>query len=249
MELFLSAAALCAFSLSPAGASVMLRCGLAACLRFSPRAALALSSIASLSCCTAMFFCRGGLRAIPNRQRAANAAAAFFGGTVGRMLLILFTARFSGSLALSRLQAIPLLLLSAVCMHPLCPFSQNSHSRLFWSSLFCAALDGFFGCGGTAFFLLFTQTGVRRKRLFLPGAALLNGIFAQCAALLFTFFSGAAQIFPGRMLFSLAAASALGGIIFEKTKKRGQAHRGLRIALSLYTLLAALAGIEQAFLN
>jgi len=249
MGLFLSLAALSAFSFLPAGASVLLRCGLSACLRFSPRAALALSSIAALSACAAMLLGRGGLRAVPIQQRAPVTLAAFGGGTAGRMLLLMFTARFSGSLELAQAQAIPLLLLAlaAAFSHRL-PL-PSSKAGLFTFALLCSACDGFFGCGSAALFLFFGKRGVRRRLAFPQGAALLCGIVAQFFALLLTLFSGAAQVFPSQMLLALSAASALGGVIFEKTKKRGTAQRGLRIALCVYMLLAASAGIEQAFLD
>ena len=119
MELFLFLAALCAFSLLPSAAPVLLRCGLTACLRFSPRAALALSSLAALTSCASMLLCRGGLRAEPVRQRIPVFIPAFLGGTLGRMLLLMFTARFSGSLALSRIQSLPILLLAVASVFPL----------------------------------------------------------------------------------------------------------------------------------
>ena len=249
MELILSLAALGAFALHPAAAPVLLRCGLAACLRFSPRAALALASLSSLAASASIFLSRRGLRAVPVRQRAPVAAAAFLGGTLGRMLLVMFTARFSGSLALARAQAVPLLLLAlaAVCPRRL----RQPHTRpgLFLFSLLCALAEGFFGCGGMALFLFSGQSGLCRQRLSPPGAALLICLTAQCAALLLTQLAGAGQIFPAPMLLALAGAAALGGAAFEKAKKRSPVKTELRIALCVYMLLAALAGIEQTFLH
>lgn len=247
MELFLSFTALCAFSLLPAGAPVLLRCGLSACLRFSPRAALALSSVAALSACTAMLLCRGGLRAVPHAQCSPAALAGMLGGTMGRMLLLMFTARFSGSLELARAQAAPLVLLAASCLLPFrFPF-PGSRAGLFAFSLLCALSGGFFGCGETALFILFTKHETRRKIASLQGAALLCSIMAQSCALLLTLLSGAAQVFPIRTLLILSASAALGGVIFERMKKRSPLQKGLRVALCLYMLLSALSGAEQAF--
>lgn len=247
MELFLSFAALCAFSLLPAGAPLLLRCGLSACLRFSPRAALALSSVAALSACMAMLLCRGGLRAVPPAQRSPAALAGLLGGTTGRMLLLLFTARFSGSLELARVQAAPLVLLTAACQFPLCLSLPNSRKGFFMLSLLYALMDGFFGCGCTALSVLFSKHRICRKSASVPGAALLCSFTAQSCALLLTLLSGAAQIFPLRMLIALCTAAAFGGAIFEKTKKRSLLQGRLRMALCVYMLLAALAGVEQAF--
>ena len=76
----------------------------------------------------------------------------------------------------------------------------------------------------------------------------LQVFLAQLSAILLTLLSDACEIFPARMLLSLFASSALGGVIFEKTKKRAAIQHGLRIALLLYTLLSALSCAEQAFL-
>lgn len=248
MELFLFLAALCAFSLLPSAAPVLLRCGLTACLRFSPRAALALSSLAALTSCASMLLCRGGLRAVPVRQRIPVFIPAFLGGTLGRMLLLMFTARFSGSLALARVQTLPLLLLAVIAVFPRRILFPASCAGLFAFSLLCAAAEGFFGCGGAALFLFAGRRDLNRRRFSLPGAALLLSFIAQLSAILLTLLSGACEIFPGRMLLALFTASALGGVIFEKTKKRAAIQHGLRIALLLYTLLSALSCAEQAFL-
>ena len=248
MELFLFLAAFYAFFLLPAGAPVMLRCGLAACLRFSPRAALALSSCASLAGCTSMLLCRGGLCAVPAQQRIPIASAAFIGGTLGRMLLLMFIARFSGSLELARIQVLPLLLFVIAAGFPMRMHLPSSWLRLFVFSLLCAACEGFWGCGGAVFFFFVSREDICRRRFSPPGSALLLCMIAQFSALLLTHFSGAAEIFPAHIPLSLAAASALGGAVFEKTKRRSPAKTGLRIALYIYMLLAALAGIEQTFL-
>jgi len=248
MELFLSLAALGAFSLLPAGAPVLLRCGLTACLRFSPRAALALSSFAALAAASSVLVCRGGLRAIPVCQRTPVAISAFLGGTLGRMLLLMFTARFSGSLALSRVQAVPLFLLALAAAFPRRMSFPASRAGLFLFSLLCAICEGFFGCGGTVLFLLAGRRLLYRRRFSPSGAALLLSLVAQFSALLLTLFSAASEIFPAQILLSLFVASALGGVIFEHTKKRSPVKSGLRIALCMYMILAALAGIEQSFL-
>ena len=118
MEFVLFVAACLAFSLSPAHAPLALRCGLAACLRFSPRAAIALSAVAAFSGHLGALAGRGGLRAVPPAQRPPVACAAVVGGTLGRMALLLFVARFSGSLALAQLQAAALLVLCAAALLP-----------------------------------------------------------------------------------------------------------------------------------
>lgn len=248
MELFLFLLALCAFSVLPAAAPVLMRCALVACLRFSPRAALALSSLAALSGCAAELACRGCLRAVPVSQRIPAAAAGLLGGTLGRMLLMMFTARFSGSLALARIQAFPLLLLALAASLPRRRRLPRAQTGLFACSLLCALIEGFFGCGCAALFLLFGHAGVRRRRVSPPGAALLLSLIAELSALLLTQLCGKAEIFPIRMTLALALGSAIGGAVFEKNKKRSPVKSGLRIALHAYMLLAALAGMEQAFL-
>ena len=100
-----------------------------------------------------------------------------------------------------------------------------------------------------ALFLLAGRSTLHRRQSSPPGAALLLCLVAQLSALLLTWLSGAAEIFPSRMLLALFFTSALGGVIFEKSKKRGAVLHGLRIALYVYMLSAALAGMEQAFLN
>ena len=136
----------------------------------------------------------------------------------------------------------------SVFQRELSGFLSFSAWWFFLCSLLCALAEGFFGCGGAALFLLFGRSGVGRRRISPPGAALLLGVIAQCSALLLTLLSGAGEIFPAPMALALAASSALGGAVFEKTKKRSPGKKGLRIALCVYMMLAALAGIEQAFI-
>jgi len=233
--------------LSPALAPAALRCGLCACLRFSPRAALALASLSSCFSCAGQLLCRGFLRAVPCAQRTFSALAAVLGGTAGRMAVLMFTARFSGSLSLARLQSLPLVVLSAAALLPPRLRLPRSRAGLFFFSLACAWADGFFGCGGILLFMRLNAGGVRRKAGSPPGAALLLGMLSQLCALLLTLLSGAAQVFPVRTLLAVSLGATLGAVCFEKQKKRAAAAKGLRIALVVYVLLAALAGAEQAF--
>lgn len=251
MELALFSSAALAFSLSPSLAPLALRCGFSACLRFSPRAAVALSSVAVLSGCLGMLLARGGLRCVPPLQRLPVAIAAVIGGTVGRMLLLMFVARFSGSLELARMQALPLLALTLLTLIP--PRLRRiplpgTRIGLTLFSLLCAWIGGTFGCGALATFALAAPGGVRRKSGAPASAALLLALIAQASALLLTVLSGGAQVFPPRMLAALSAGSLFGGWRFEKNKKRGEIRRGLRAALGVYAFFAALAGVEQAFL-
>lgn len=250
MEFVLFVAACLAFSLSPAHAPLALRCGLAACLRFSPRAAIALSAVAAFSGHLGALAGRGGLRAVPPAQRPPVACAAVVGGTLGRMALLLFVARFSGSLALAQLQAAALLVLCAAALLPGRVGRMRlprSRAGLFALSACCAAAEGFFGCGASALFLLAAREGVRRRAV--PAAALLLGLLAQASALLLTLLSGGAQVFPLRIPMALALGALLGGWRFERQKERGGVLRGLRVALFVYVLLAALAGAEQAYVG
>ena len=249
IALFLSAAL--AFSLSPALAPLALRCGLSACLRFSPRAAVALSSVAALSGCLGMLLSRGGLRCVPPLQRLPVAIAAVVGGTIGRMLLLIFVARFSGSLELARLQALPLLALTLLALMPLglrrIPLPETRIALAVFS-LPAACIEGHFGCGALAVLALAAHSGVHRKSGASASFALLLALLAQGSALLLTALSGGAQVLPPRMLLALSAGSLAGGWQFEQSKKRGEVRRGLRAALGVYALFAALTGVEQAFL-
>lgn len=250
MEIVLFSSAWLAFSLSPALAPLALRSGLAACLRFSPRAALALSSVAALWGCLGALAARGGLHAVPPGQRFPVMIAGITGGTIGRMLLLMFVARFSGSLELARTQAIPLLALTLTALLPdrlrRVPLPQT-RIGLYLFSLLCASIGGVFGCGALAAFGLTACRGVHRRKGAPASAALLLTLTAHASALLLTLLSGGAQVFPPRMLLALSSGAFLGGWRFEKHKKRGEVRRGLRAALGVYALLSALAGVEQAF--
>lgn len=250
MELALFAAACLCFAISPSLAGLALRCGLAACLRFSPRAALALAGVADFSANAAMLLRRGGLRAVPIAQRSPVVLAGVFGSVIGRMLMLLFVARFSGSLALLRAQAAPLLLLALLALPQggLRRFSfPQGKLRLFALALFCAMIDGLCGAGGAVLFSLAARGGSRRNRP--PSAAALLSVCAQASAILLTLLSGAAQVFPMRLLLFLSLGAAGGALIFEQRKKRGAILSGLRIALNVYLLCAALAGAEQAYFH
>lgn len=252
MEITLFSSAWLLFSLSPALAPLTLRCGLSACLRFSPRAAVALASVAALSGCLGALAARGGLSVVPPLQRLPAAAAGLIGGTLGRMLLLMFAARFPGSLDMARMQAIPLLALVMAALLPgrlrRVPLPQTRRG-LFLLCLIGAWIEGAFGGGALAVFHLTAQGGVHRKSGSPASAALLLALTAQASALGLTLLSGGAQVLPPRMLAALAAGACLGGWRFEKTKKRGEVRRGLRTALGVYALLAALAGVEQAFFS
>lgn len=252
MEIALFFSAWLAFSLSPALAPLALRGGLAACLRFSPRAALALSSVAALWGCLGALAARGALHAVPPGQRFPVAIAGITGGTAGRMLLLMFVARFSGSLELARMQALPLLALTLAALLPgslrRIPLPRT-RIGLYLFSLLCAFVGGCFGCGALAAFGLAARGGVHRRSDAPASAALLLALTAHASALLLTLLSGGAQVFPPRMLVVLSSGALLGGWRFEKSKKRGEVRKGLRAALGVYALLAALAGVEQAFLT
>lgn len=241
MELILFGAALCAFFAGGPSAALLLRCGLNASLRFSPRAALALSSLCALSGALAQLLVRGGLRSVPG-PRAALAMLTFTGGVLGRALLLMLVASFPDSLLLLRIQALPLLLLLLVS---LLPGDQRFSVSPLAAAFPAAALGGFLGAGEAALLLPLLPTGIRRGRQ--SGAALLSSICTQGGALLLTLLSGAAQIFPARLLASVALGSALGALCAEGCKERGALHTGMRAALLIYGLLAALACTEQAF--
>lgn len=251
MEIALFAAASLCFYLFPALGAIALRTGLSACLRFSPRAAVALGSISAFLGCLGMLLPRGGLRCVPPGQRLPAVLAGVIGGTLGRMALLMFTARFSGSLALARLQAIPLLLVTLLALLP-AGFRRLPQPRtrtgLFLLMLPCAMLEGHAGCGALALLSLTGQDGVRRRDNAPASAALLLAAMAQGSALLLTLLSGGAQVFPPRMLIAPSLGAFFGGWRFEQNKKRGGIRKGLCAALGVYAVFAALAGIEQAFL-
>ncbi|MGN0772459.1 MAG: hypothetical protein ACI4MP_01540 [Candidatus Ventricola sp.] len=252
MEIALFASAWLAFSLSPALAPLALRCGLSACLRFSPRAAIALSSVAALGGCLGALAARRAWATVPPDQRMPVSIAGITGGTAGRMLLLMFVARFSGSLELARLQVLPLLAPTLAALLPgrlrRIPLPRT-RIGLYLFSLFCALIGGQFGCGTLALFSLAARGGVHRKSDAPASAALLLAITAHASALLLTLLSGGAQVLPPRMLAALSSGAFVGGWRFEKIKKRGEVRRGLRTALGVYALLAALAGVEQAFFS
>ena len=250
MEIALFASAWLVFSLSPALAPLALRDGLAACLRFSPRAALALSGLAALWGCLGALVGRGGLHIVPPGQRLPVVIAGITGGTIGRMLLLMFVARFSGSLELARMQALPLLALTLAALLPASlrrvPL-PSTRIGLYLFSLLCAFVGGYFGCGALAVFGLTVNGGVHRRKDAPASAALLLALTAHASALLLTLLSGGAQVFPRRVILALSSGAFLGGWRFEKSKKRGEVRRGLCTALEVYALLAALSGVEQAF--
>ena len=108
-----------------------------------------------------------------------------------------------------------------------------------------AALGGFLGAGEAALLRLFLPAGVIRRRQ--SAAALLSSACAQGGALLLTLLCGAAQVFPARLLASAALGAALGALCAEGCKERGALRSGMRAALLVYGILAALACVEQAF--
>ena len=252
MEIALFSSAWLVFSLSPVIAPLALRGGLSACLRFSPRAAVALASVAALFGCLGALTARGLFRAMPPGQRFPVAIAGVTGGTVGRMLLLMFVARFPGSLELARMQALPLLALTLAALLPArlrrIPLPRT-RIGLYLFSLLCACIGGCLGCGALAVFHLAACGGVCRRSDAPACAALLLASTAHASALLLTLLSGGAQVLPLRMLFALSCGAFIGGWRFEKSKKRGEIQRGLRAALGVYALLSALAGVEQAFLT
>lgn len=242
MELILFGAALCAFFAGGPSAALLLRCGLNASLRFSPRAALALSSLCALSGALAQLLARGGLRAVPG-PRASLAMLAFTGGVLGRALLLMLVALFPDSLLLLRVQALPLLLLLPLS---LLPGKRRLRAVPLAATFPAAALGGFLGAGEAALLLPFLPSGVERGRQ--SAVALLSSACAQGGALLLTLLSGAAQVFPARLLAFITLGAALGALCAEGCKERGALHTGMRAALLVYGMLAALSCAEQAYL-
>lgn len=245
MDFALCFAALLFFSAGHPASALLLRCGLEACQRFSPRAAIALASFASLCAAAAGLLCRSRLKSVPAKQRSICAVASFVGGCIGRALLLMFTARFPGTLTLTRAQMIPLLLFALLAihtpMHGRLPLSPVPFALLI---LLCSLIDGFFGAGGMAFFSLAALGGINRGRA-APSCALLMTVIAQASALLVTMLCGETQVFPGRMLTLLAAGSAIGALVCEQQKERGAFSYRLRTALWVYLVLAAASCIEQ----
>lgn len=243
MELILFGAALCAFFAGGPFATLLLRCGLNASLRFSPRAALALSSLCALSGALAQLLARGGLRAVPGPQ-AALGTLAFTGGVLGRALLLMLVARFPDSLLLLRVQALPLLLL---LLASLLPGNKRRLRAVPLAAAFpAAALGGFLGAGEALLLTPFLPVGVTRGRQ--SAVLLLLSACTQGGALLLTLLSGAAQVFPARLPAFMSLGAALGALCAEGCKERGPLHSGMRAALLVYGTLAALACAEQAYL-
>lgn len=245
MEGVLFACAALAFALSPTLAPLALRCGLSACLRFSPRAAVGLAALSALFGHLGALAARGGLRSVPPGQRLPAALSGIVGGTLGRMALLLFAARFTGSLPLARVQALPLLLLTLLALLPdrlrRLPPPCTPRSFALWG-LSAACLSGGLGGGALALFSSAAHTGVRRTSP--TSGPLLLSLCAQTGALLLTLLSGGAQVFPARMLAALALGAWVGG---RQSQKRGKGRQRLLAALKVYAFLAALSSAEQAF--
>lgn len=244
MALFLGIAAGCAFGFHPLAAAMLLRCGLVAGLRFSPRAAMALSALASLSACATAMLHRGR---ISWPRSGWVPSAAFAGGTLGRALLLMLTSRFTGSLMLLRTQAIPLLLLCLPVWFPATPVRRRSvlTPNLCAALAFvCGLIEGFYGAGGLPLYIRFSPTTIRRRAL--PTLALCVPLFAQAGALALTLACNASQVFPSRMLVMVLLGAALGSLTSEK--RRGMPSSQGHAALNILLLLLALAGLEHAYL-
>ena len=250
MEIALFAASFLFFFLGFPAPALLLRCALAASLRFSPRASLALSGIAGLCGSLAALAVRGGFFAAPAPARGRLIPASFAGGTLGRALLVMFTARFTGSLPLLRLQVAPLLMLCLLCLLPqrAAPLTPRAPSPAAFGALcfVCGVVDGFFGAGGQLLCSGLWPERIVRRRFSSPALPLLLTVCAQGGALLLTAFAGASQVFPGRMLALLAAGSALGALFAEREKERGPLLTNASVALKIYLVLTALSGVEQA---
>lgn len=248
MAFFLGVAAFWAFRMGYPASALVLRCALEASERFSPRSALALSSMAALCGAASGLIARGGMRQLVHGQRAAASSAAFMGGTLGRCALLIYASHFTGSLELSRMQAAPLLALSSAALYALRrqPFTRpEGRGGLSLLALLCGLCDGFVGAGGMALLALFSPGGVRRRSGAPSSLSLLISLCAQAGALLLTLCAGAAQVFPPRMLLSLALGAAAGGFLAQK--ERGASLKGLRSALITYWVVALLSVLEQAF--
>ena len=148
------------------------------------------------------------------------------------------------------MQALPLLALTLAALLPASlrrvPL-PSTRIGLYLFSLLCAFVGGYFGCGALAVFGLTVNGGVHRRKDAPASATLLLALTAHASALLLTLLSGGAQVFPRRMILALSSGALFGGWRFEKSKKRGEVRQGLRTALEVYALLAALSGVEQAF--
>lgn len=250
MELAMGFAAFLCFWLGFPAPALVLRCGLNASLRFSPRAALALGAVASVCGAVCALLRRGGLRAAPHAARLPALACAFAGGTLGRALLLMLVARFPGSLTLARIQLAPLLSLTLLALIPLQPPRRGplAPRTLGALCLLFALADGFLGAGGMLLATRFLPSPIVRARHRPATPALLLTAGAQTGALALTLCAGAAQVFPARMLLAVALGASLGALAGEclPQSKRGTLLWGMRAAVKVYWAVAVLALAEQA---
>ena len=236
-------ACLCFFAGFPIPALV-LRCGLSACMRFSPRAALGLSGLAALFAC-AFSLC---VRVVKGERFAFSPmlpAAAFWGGAFGRACVLIMDASLRSSLSLLRLQspALAALMLFAMLIRPR---KTDAVPRAAVCIAFAlAALDGFLGSDTTLLLTSLTRTGIARRRA--PSASLLSCLCAQLGAILMTHFTGAALIFPARMYVFMLTGAALGVMFGKMAKEREKFPPALPILANIYGLIAALACVGHAF--
>ena len=113
------------------------------------------------------------------------------------------------------------------------------------AALLCAAAGGFLGAGDALLLSHLLPGGIERRHA-LSSDALLVRLSAHAGALLLTLLSGAALVFPPRMLTAAAVGAATGALFGEYGKKRGALPSGMRAAARVYGLSAALACAEQA---
>lgn len=250
MELALFFASALFFAFGFPAPSLLVRLALGASRLLSPRTSLTLSGLCALSGALAALLSRGAARSAPAPARERLPLAAFGGGALGRALLLAFCARFPSSLPLARLQAAPLLLL---CLLSLLPERASRPARTpprpaaFRAlCLLCGAAEGFLGAGGALLFSALWPPGIVRRRFSSSALALLLTVCAQAGALLAAGCAGASQDLPVRLAAALAAGAALGALVGEREKKRGPLGLRLALALRVYLLLCALAGVEQA---
>lgn len=233
----------CFFAGHPAPALV-LRCGLSACMRFSPRAALGLSGLAALFACALCLAHRAVTRRIAPVHPALPVCA-FLGGSLGRAVVLMMDAALPSSLSLLRVQAVPLAVLTAASIFVRPPRRDASLRAAAVLAFILAALDGFFGADTTLLLTSLTRTGIARRRV--PSASLLACLCAQLGATLLTHFTGAALIFPTRMYVFMLTGAALGVLLGQTTKERGKFPPALPVLVSVYGLIAALACVGHAF--
>ena len=245
MDFLLCIYAFISFGVGFPASALFLRCGLEASLHFSPRTAIELATLSSLSGALALLLIRGPT-SVPCKQRALCMGPAFVGGCIGQALLLMFSARFPGSITLARLQIVPLFLFTIAALLTRISecFSLNSR-RLLLISLLCSLIDGFFGAGGLILFSLFTTGGVKRRQQ-IPSCALLVTCISRASALLLILLTGEAQLLPSRMVIAVAAGSAAGAVLWAYKNERGTLAKGLRTALTVYLVLAAASCAEQA---